>query len=278
MAVRRAILILLLLPIWMASDCNGEDPGPGPGPNPNPGKGQACVFKAHGESIRYNGDLKAIKEAQGLPTEDTEDNQANIVTIDKMFASYEIALNVGEGKLFASLDTGSTDLVVMGNGDLCPGCKAKRVLKTYTPSENARIVKRDVDLSYGEGLHAGVADMYEDTHGLTCSDPDNPTKGRFPVWKSGKNISSIFGLAYPTLGTSEGFFRGKTPFFEHLVQDQGFEDKFSMALCGEGQGSAIVLGANLEDRSGKGFVHRLTKCSNCMLSEGWAVWIFFNPV
>ena len=206
--------------------------------------GPGCVYYANGEAIRFRGNSTLAEKANQLPTEPNDGDQANLVTVERGLMGYWIDLELGTDTIAALIDTGSSDLVIMGDKNACPDCKVAMDGGVYRPSSEAIDTEKTISLSYGGGKHRGTAEVFKDKHGLTCGDPENPLKAEFGVWTQATNVLNILGLAYSNIAKME-------PFFDHLVEDYGFKNIFSMALCGEKEGSAIVLGDALQNLSEK---------------------------
>lgn len=148
-------------------------------------------------------------------------------------AEYELKLKVGNQDVGVVVDTGSSNLILIGDASICPGCNADT---EYTPGPNAKKNREAISLSYGSGSVQAVE--YQDTVGFTCN--ANPISYTFGVATEEKNIPNILGLAYIALAQPE--IDPIKPFFEQLVDSQGLANVFSLTLCEHLKGSNIKLG------------------------------------
>ena len=228
--------IVVAFGVLLLSGANCTESGSGPG----------CVYYVDGEAIRFTGNSKYVEAASKLATELGADEQVNTVTIERGLKGYWLDLEIGNGVVSAMLDTGSSDLIIMGDSKTCPDCTVAANGGVYKPSSEAIDTSEQYEAIYGDGLHFGTAKIFKDKHGLACGDPEAPIDASFGVLKKATNELNTLGLAYSRLAHT-------TPFFDHLVDKHSFSNIFSMALCGEKKGSAIVLGAGLDDLSGKGW-------------------------
>ena len=152
-------------------------------------------------------------------------------------AEYVASLSFGtpEQSFPMILDTGSSNLAVLGDEKLCKNCPSGG----YTPSAQAKNLNTFFQLSYGS---ASISlDTYQDSYHLAC-DPKSYQES-FGVIKSidGGEISHILGLAYPSLVHPP---IDPAPTFLEVLREQNpdLSNLFTLMLCGERDGSTFIIG------------------------------------
>jgi hypothetical protein len=146
---------------------------------------------------------------------------------------YTIALDLGGAPLEAVLDTGSSNLLALGDQALCPGCINEYGYDSvYTPGAGAQALGTGWRMNFapiGQATVEGYADSVA-FGGQTLSD------FHFGLVKAEQGIPNIWGIAFANLA------HGQTPLFDALVANGKLQDEFSLRLCGLKSGSNATLG------------------------------------
>lgn len=162
------------------------------------------------------------------------DLEGNIVP-----GAYTLTIEVGTPpQTFEVLvDTGSANLILLGDSSLCDNCADEAGQSLYSPSKSstADLADDTFTIRYGSGsLQARQVS-------------DKVVVGDFPaidytfgVMTHQAHIQNIMGLAYQAVAQPQG--DPLTPYFDELVRQAGIADELSMRLCVEGE-SAITFGA-----------------------------------
>lgn len=144
---------------------------------------------------------------------------------------YTVQLRLGSQEIDFVADTGSSNLIVRGGSELCPGCSGSE--KERYQSAAGQAAGSTFSVGYGSG--SGSVSEFTDSVGLACGDPvDDYT---FGVITENQGLPNVLGLAYKSLAHT-----GLEPFFDQLVARHGLTDEFSMLLCGRRSGSHVTFG------------------------------------
>ncbi len=169
-------------------------------------------------------------------------------------AEYTVRLLVGDQDIDFVADTGSSNLVIQGDENLCENCTGPENERYHPAESSIGPVGEPFSITYGSG--SATFAEYQDVVGLECGDPiDGYT---FGVITTNDALPNILGLAYQSLaqGTPPPGTDTQTqrlpPFFDQLVEQHGLDNEFSMLLCGHATGSRIVLGGRDERRADDG--------------------------
>ncbi len=167
-------------------------------------------------------------------TEHSLDLDGNVV-----YGAYTLALRAGTpAQTFEVVaDTGSANLILLGDSSLCDNCGDEANQSLYSPSKSstAQLSQTDFSLHYGSGsLQARKVQDQVAVGDLAAIDYT------FAVATHQTGIQNILGLAYKAVAQPQG--APLTPYFDQLVAQTGIADVFSMRLCTEGQ-SKIRFGA-----------------------------------
>jgi len=149
---------------------------------------------------------------------------------------YWTQIQVGGQTISAVLDTGSSNLVIMGDTTLCPDCESTT---KYTPSTDSVNLEEAFTVLYGSGQ--GLVHGYQDNVTLGCFGQSTPSN--FGVFVSAQNLPNILGLAYPSLAfTAASTY---TPIWDQIVAARPTStlDFFAFLLCGTRGGSQVSFGA-----------------------------------
>lgn len=136
------------------------------------------------------------------------------------------------------MDSGSSNLIVLGDPTLCDNC-SHEAGNQYSPSSSStsQATNRDYTIQYGSG--SLDATEYTDAVGL----PGQPSFSyTFGVMTHDANVPNILGLAYQSLAEPQG--SPLTPWFDALVSQTGIANEFSMLLCGAEKGGRLELGGH----------------------------------
>jgi len=150
---------------------------------------------------------------------------------------YTTTLTLGGKPIETVLDTGSSNLLVIGDGTLCPGCVNEYGYNsTYTPGSTAQSLGTTWSMSFAPIGSAEITG-YEDT--MVAGGITLPKQG-IGVVTSEQGIPNIWGIAYADLANPSG--DPQTPLFDAMVTKGSLQNVFSLRLCGTQPGSRMVLG------------------------------------
>lgn len=144
---------------------------------------------------------------------------------------YTVRLHLGGQKIDFVADTGSSNLIVRGDSELCPDCSGSSA-ERYRPAAG-QTAGQTFSVNYGSG--SGSVRVFTDSVGLACGDPVDDYN--FGVITEDRGLPNVLGLAYRSLAHT-----GFEPFFDQLVDRHGLANEFSMLLCGSHSGSHVTLG------------------------------------
>lgn len=136
------------------------------------------------------------------------------------------------------VDTGSSNLILLGDSSLCDNCAAEVGQSVYSPSKSSTAQLNETDFTVHYGSGSLQAREVRDKVAVGSLPPIDYT---FAVMTHQAGIQNILGLAYEAVAQPEG--NPLTPYFDELVQQAGIANEFSMLLCTEGR-SKITLGAS----------------------------------
>lgn len=136
------------------------------------------------------------------------------------------------------LDTGSSNLNVVGNKDICPNCKVLvEHLNYFNPNSPTKNLKKEFKMRYGLGK--GVLRKYQGRirllHPGIAIDNFN-----FGVYIRGYKINNIAGFAYPQAASP--LKKPMPDLFDKLNKKYNFHDQFSLMLCDSRAPSSLFLG------------------------------------
>ncbi len=134
------------------------------------------------------------------------------------------------------VDTGSSNLILLGPPSLCDNCDQDITQKPYDPSQSssAQLAEAGFSIEYGSGaLHARYVEDQVAVGNLPALDY------KFGVMTHDQNIGSILGLAYRSVAQPQD--NPPATYFETLVATTGIANRFALLLCAEGT-STITLG------------------------------------
>ncbi len=136
------------------------------------------------------------------------------------------------------VDTGSSNLILLGDRSLCDNCGDEIGQDLYSPSKSSTAWLSDTDFTVRYGSGSLQAREVRDTVTVGSLPPIDAT---FAVMTHQAGIRNILGLAYEAVAQPEG--KPLTPYFDQLVQRTDVANEFSMLLCTEGT-SKITFGAS----------------------------------
>ena len=134
------------------------------------------------------------------------------------------------------LDSGSSNLILLGGPKLCDNC-SKQTGAVYEPSasSSAALSSDSFEIQYGSG--SLKARQVADTVAVSGHEGFSYT---FGVMTHQAGISNILGLAFESIAQPKD--APLQPYFEALVQNAGLSDVFSLLLCGEKKGGTVDFG------------------------------------
>jgi hypothetical protein len=146
-------------------------------------------------------------------------------------------VTMGDQSIEAVVDTGSANLLVIGDSAHCENCKNDYGYDSvYTPGPTSQ---EGTDKWYMNFAPIGQASVqaYEDNVALEKYTLNSYS---FGLVIAEKGIPNILGLAYK--GVARPSPNPQTPFFDALVTKYKFKNQFSMNLCRNKKGSNLTLG------------------------------------
>lgn len=150
---------------------------------------------------------------------------------------YTMNLTLGNQSIEAVVDTGSANLLVLGDSTLCTSCVNDYGF-TSLYSKGANSLSLDTSW-YMNFAPIGFANIqgYQDNlkaFGNTLSTYS------FGVVTSEKGIPNIIGLGYKAVASPTD--SPQTPVFDSLISKYKFNNQFSTTLCGTKKGSNLTIG------------------------------------
>ncbi len=156
-------------------------------------------------------------------------------------ATYSLDVRFGQDSpqtLPLMIDTGSSNLVVVGDESFCKECS---YLNHYPPiklTPELKSLKERFKIKYGLGQ--GTLQSYQTT--VTLNDTLTLPNFKFAIFKEGQKLNNTLGLAYRTIALPPE--DPQPTFFERLNQAYGLNDEFSLLLCDNRHDSFITFGPN----------------------------------
>lgn len=150
---------------------------------------------------------------------------------------YTLNLNLGGQTIETVLDTGSSNLLAIGDSSHCSSCVNEYGYSSvYTPSSSSKKLSSTWSMSF---LPIGQAQIqgYQDT--LTFQDY-TLDEFDFGMVTSEKGIPNIWGIAYPDIAQPSS--DRQTPIFDALVSKFNLKNQFSLTLCATKKGSSGTFG------------------------------------
>ena len=150
---------------------------------------------------------------------------------------YTTVINLGGQNLEMVMDTGSSNLLAIGDGQHCSNCQNEYgYTSVYSPGATSQALKSSWSVSF---LPIGTAKIqgYQDQlsfAGHTVA--NNP----FGLVTSEVGIPNIWGIAYQAAGHPRA--APQLPLFDALVSSVSLANQFSMRLCALKTGSSMTLG------------------------------------
>ena len=150
---------------------------------------------------------------------------------------YTANLALGGQNLEFVVDTGSSNLLAIGDGTICPDCKNEYGYdSTYSLTSQAQKLTTKWSMNFAP-IGSAQVQGYSDT--VVVGGQTLPGYS-FGLVTYEKGIPNIWGLAYGALANPGG--NRQTPLFDALVRASGMDNVFSLRLCGAKGGSRLVLG------------------------------------
>ncbi len=150
--------------------------------------------------------------------------------------SYNVPIYLGskKQKIMFVIDTGSSNLNVMGKNTSCQHCWNPKM--SYLPGEQATQYNAPYDIQYYFGNSKLQA--YRDV--ITLPSQDAKHQYEFSVYINAAQLGNILGLAYPDLANPND--KPVLPYFDQLVKNEKVEDTISILMCDIRGKSKLVLG------------------------------------
>src|SRR3989338_8688787 len=166
-------------------------------------------------------------------------------------SEYLITLEIGSQNQSNNLvfDTGSSDLLLLGDSTTCPTCSSSVTAGTTYYKPTGTPSGTGISISYGSGTYtSATAEIYSDTINFNAAGTPSvaPFEMPFLVITTNNQISTgILGLAYPNLSKLVQSSTGSKTFLEALNADNtvGLRNLFAVTLCGNQSGSRVILGS-----------------------------------
>ncbi len=157
-----------------------------------------------------------------------------------VYGAYTVKLSAGTPpqSFEVVVDSGSANLILLGDSSLCDNCGAEANQSLYSPSHSSTAHLSDTDFSIHYGSGSLQAREVRDQVAVGSLPAIDYT---FAVTTHQAGVQNILGVAYEAEAEPKG--NPLKPYFDELVDQTGMADSFSMLLCTEGQ-SKITLGAS----------------------------------
>lgn len=150
---------------------------------------------------------------------------------------YTANLTIGGQNIEAVVDTGSANLLAIGDAEHCPNCvNSYGYDSTYTPGSTSTELSDKWFMNFAPIGQASVQ-AYQDS--VSYEGYNLPTY-QFGMVYNEENIPNIWGIGYKAVARPS--HNPQTPFFDALVSKYNFKNQFSMTLCGTKNGSSITIG------------------------------------
>ncbi len=150
---------------------------------------------------------------------------------------YTLHLTIGAQNIEAVLDTGSSNLLVIGSEDYCSGCVNEYGYSSvYTPGTGSKELSDSWAMSFAPIGQAQIQG-YQDT---VSFEGDTLSSYSFGVATSEQGIPNIWGIAYAPV--AQPATDPLTPFFDALVSKYNLKNEFSLSLCALKSGSSATFG------------------------------------
>lgn len=156
---------------------------------------------------------------------------------DVNHGEYSLTVKFANHKSLAlMLDTGSSNLNVVGDRQLCPACQLLVKDSRFTPDHPITSLEEEFFMHYGLGN--GKLKSYQGE--IKVHDQFLLKQFKFGVYEQGENINNIVGFAYPEAAAPRD--KPMPAFFTELNRKYQLQDQFSLLLCDERGPSKLFLG------------------------------------
>lgn len=150
---------------------------------------------------------------------------------------YTTVINLGGQNLEMVMDTGSSNLLAIGDAQHCSNCQNEYGYNSvYSPGATSQALKSSWSVSF---LPIGSAKIqgYQDQVSFAGHTIDNSP---FGLVTSEVGIPNIWGIAYQV--AAHPYDAPQLPLFDALVSTAKLANQFSMRLCALKTGSSMTLG------------------------------------
>ncbi len=150
---------------------------------------------------------------------------------------YTLNLSLGSQNLETVLDTGSANLLVIGDSNNCSGCVNEYGYDSvYTPGASSQKLSSSWEMTFAPIGYANIHG-YKDTLSFSGLSLDSYS---FGMVTSEEGIPNIWGIAYAQGARPDD--NPQTPLFDALALQANWNDQFSLTLCAHKSGSSVTLG------------------------------------
>ncbi|RPH75873.1 A1 family peptidase [bacterium] len=189
--------------------------------------------------VACGGGISESRIEQNLSTDGT------LVVNHPEYFFYSVNMTIG-GKVFSDilLDTGSSNLIVIGDRRICPDCTPTAEddptyrSQPYTPSSSPLFGGQTFNIRYATA--EGDVRLYQERIAFESqgSEIDYP----LGVFTDGERIQNILGLGYPAnLASVEDF--SPLPFFDQFAIQNDIPNLFAINICPDGlAGNFMTIG------------------------------------
>lgn len=152
------------------------------------------------------------------------------------YGTYTVPLNVGNQTINVVVDTGSSNLNLIGDPTICDHCSSLGIPNSkLTPDAKQKATPNYFMMQYGSGQ--GILRQYQGTVGF-ANLPQIPYV--YSVFISNPGAPSLLGMAYQTLAAPEGF--PPPSFIGQWLAAGHYKKRFTLTLCGAKGNSTLVVG------------------------------------
>ncbi len=150
---------------------------------------------------------------------------------------YTLNLTIGSQIIETVLDTGSANLLAIGDSSYCPNCVNEYgYTSVYTPEKTSKKLTSTWSMSFAP---IGQATVQGYSDNVTFQNLTIPNYS-FGLVTSEKGIPNIWGIAYQPVAQPSS--SPQVPLFDALISNFELNNQFSLTLCALKNGSSVTLG------------------------------------
>lgn len=150
-------------------------------------------------------------------------NSSLKIPLTAVGGGYLMDLWVGQKAYSVLIDTGSSNLILVGDAQICPDCGYGK--SGYTPGETSALLGSGQTYGIQYGIGYGNFELFQENVGLTQSSTVPYDLG---VFVSGSQVMNVLGLAYADLAAGPSDAK---PFWDQFQSANRLNDIFSINLC-----------------------------------------------